>query len=266
MNINRINFIPTFAGKRMVEIYFEGCNFECIGCVRKRRRLLPPVKVEYMSFDSDSILKKIRELRPHWIVLGGYEPTIDPELCSFIEEISRLHLHIWIRLETNGSQIDRTYARELKRAGLSEVFLSVYAFDEEKHLYYTKRTNRTTFRAIENVKEIEDYGFRLTVSPLLIPGINDPEDIEKLAQFVAKIDPTTTFHIMPWIPLPSIKELEEPTKEMALDAFVKARKHLQIVSEHPLASELEEITNQKPWRGRIDTTEYLPESSTSVVS
>jgi pyruvate-formate lyase-activating enzyme len=264
MNINRIYFIPTFAGKRMVEIYFEGCNFECIGCVRKRTRYLPPDKAEYMSFDSESILKKIQALQPHWIVLGGYEATIDPELSSFIEKVSRLQLNSWIRLETNGSQIDMTYARELKKAGLSEVFLSVYAFDEEKHLYYTKRTNRTTFQAIESVKEIEDYGFRLTVSPLLIPGINDPEDIEKLAQFVSKIDPTTPMHIMPWIPLPSVKEIKEPTKEMALDAFLKARKHLQIVSEHPLASELEDITNKKPWRGRIDTIEYLPESSFNV--
>jgi molybdenum cofactor biosynthesis enzyme MoaA len=237
-------FTPTFAGKRMVEVYFEGCNFECIGCVRKRARYLPPEKAEYMSFDSESILKKIQALRPHWIVLGGYEPTIDPELSSFIEKVSRLQLNSWIRLETNGSQIDMRYARELKKAGLNEVYLSAYAFDEEKHLYYTKRTNRTTFQAIESVKEIEDYGFRLTVSPLLIPEINGPEDIEKLAQFVSKIDPTTPFHIMPWIPLPG----------------------LQIVSEHPLALELEEITDKKPWRGRIDTIEFLPESSISIVS
>jgi pyruvate-formate lyase-activating enzyme len=153
----------------------------------------------------------------------------------------------------------------LKEAGLNEVFLSAYAFDEKKHLYYTKRTNRTTFKAIENVKEIEDHWFRLTVSPLLIPGINDPEDIEKLAQFVSEIDPTTPFHIMPWIPLPGLTEIKEPTKEMALDAFSKARKHLQIVSEHPLAQELQEITIKKPWRGRIDTVEFLPEPSINIV-
>ena len=266
MNINRIYFTPTFAGKRIVEVYFEGCNFECIGCVRKRARYLPPEKAEYMNFDTESILKKIQELRPHWIILGGYEPTIDLELCSFIENISRLRLHSWIRLETNGSQIDMKFAEELKKTGLNEVFLSVYAFDEKKHIYYTKRANKTTFKAIESVKEIEDYGFRLTVSPLLIPGINDPEDIEKLAQFVSKIDPTTPFHIMPWIPLPGFTEIKEPTKEMAIDAFSKARQYLHIVSEHPLASELELITNKKPWRGRIDTIEFLPESSISIVS
>ena len=266
MNINRIYFIPTFAGKRIVEIYFEGCNFECLGCVRKRARYLPPDKAEYISFDSESILKKIQALQPHWIVLGGYEPTIDPELSSFIEKLSKLQLNSWVRLETNGSQIDMRYARELKKAGLNEVYLSAYAFDEKKHLYYTKRTNGTTFKAIESIKEIEDYGFRLTVSPLLIPGINDPEDIEKLAQYVSKIDPTTPFHIMPWIPLPSVTEIKEPSKEMAIDAFSKARQYLYIVSEHPLASELELITKKKPWRGRIDTIEFLPESSISIVS
>lgn len=266
MNINRIYFTPTFAGKRIVEVYFEGCNFECIGCVRKRARYLPPEKAEYMSFDSESILKKIQALQPHWIVLGGHEPTIDPELNSFVEKVSRLQLHSWIRLETNGSQIDMRRAKELKKAGVSEVYLSVYAFDAAKHLYYTKRTNREVFRAIESVKEIEDYGFRLTVSPLLIPGVNDPDDIEKLAKFISEIDPTTPLHIMPWIPVPSVKEIKEPTKEMALDAFSKARRYLHIVSEHPLASELEQVTRRKPWRGRVNTIEFLPEPSISIVS
>jgi molybdenum cofactor biosynthesis enzyme MoaA len=264
MNINRMYFIPTFAGKRMVEIYFEGCNFECIGCVRKRARYLPPDKVEYMSFDSESILKKIQALQPHWIVLGGYEPTTDPDLNSFVERVSRLQLHSWIRLETNGSQIDIRRARELKKAGVSEVYLSVYAFDSAKHLYYTKRNNREVFQAIESIKEIEDYGFRLTVSPLLIPGVNDPNDIEKLAKFISEIDPTTPLHIMPWIPVPSVKEIREPTKETVLEAFSKARQYLHIVSEHPLASELELITKKKPWRGRANTIEFLPESSFNI--
>ena len=260
MNISRINFTPIFAGKRVVEICFEGCNFECIGCVRKRARYLSPKNVEYMSFDSESILKKLQALQPHWIILGGYEPTIDPDLCSVIEKVSKLQLHSWIRLETNGSLIDRRYARELKKAGVSEVFLSVYAFDEEKHFYYTKRTNRAVFQAIENIKEIEDYGFRLTVSPLLIPGINDPDDIEKLAKFISEIDPPTPFHIMPWIPVPGAGEIKEPSKKSLIDAFSKARQYLYIVSEHPLASELEEIIKRKPWRGRIDTIEFLSES------
>jgi pyruvate-formate lyase-activating enzyme len=98
------------------------------------------------------------------------------------------------------------------------------------------------------------------VSPLLIPGINDPEDIEKLAKFVSEIDPTTPLHIMPLIPLPGVQEIKEPSKEMAIDAFSRARQYLHIVSEHPLASELELVTKKKPWRGRLDTIEYLPES------
>lgn len=264
MNISRINFTPIFAGKRVVEICFEGCNFECIGCVRKRARYLPPYlptkKVEYMSFDAESILKKLQELEPHRIILGGYEATTDPDLNSVIEKVSKLQPHNWIRLETNGSLIDRGYARELKKAGVNEVFLSVYAFDEGKHFYYTKRTNEAVFRAIENIKEIEDYGFRLTVSPLLIPGINDPDDIEKLAKFISEIDPSTPLHIMPWIPVPGAGEIKEPSKKSLMDAIAKARQYLYIVSQHPLASELEEIVKRKPWRGRIHTIEFLPES------
>lgn len=264
MNISRIYFTPIFARKRWLEIYFEGCNFECIGCVRKRRRhlhsYLPTKKVEYMSFDSESILEKLQALQPHWIILGGYEATIDPDLCSVIEKISRLQLHSWIRLETNGSLIDRRYARELKKAGVNEVFLSVYAFDEGKHVYYTKRTNGAVFQAIQNIKEIEDYGFRLTVSPLLIPGINDPDDIEKLAKFISEIDPSTPFHIMPWMSVPGAREIKEPSKKSLIDAVSKARQYLYVVSQHPLASELEEMMKRKPWRGKIDTIEFLPES------
>jgi len=141
----------------------------------------------------------LEELKPHRIYLGGYEPTFDPDLIMIIESITKLGTHIV--LMTNGSKIDTEYAKELKKAGVNEIIIGIKAFDAEKHLHYTKRSNEQVLTAIKNLATIEDAYFRLQIETVLIPGINDPVDIECLAMFVSQIDPSISLFIEPWIPL-----------------------------------------------------------------
>ncbi len=254
MNIYHVSYTEKFAGERMAMLSFRNCNFYCIGCIRGKDEYdIYAEERRYIDWTFDGILRELARLDPHRIYLGGYEPTLDPDLIEIIREIAtRLDAHIV--LMTNGSRLSREYAEELKRAGVNEVIIGVKAFDREKHIYYTRRSNEDVLNGIKNIAEIEDAYFRLQVETLLLPGINDPSDIENLAIFIAQIDPSISMFIEPWIPVPGV-EFRAPGKEDLIDAVSRAMKHLYVVSYHPLYSEIKKI-RETPRRAKF--VEILP--------
>ena len=134
MNIYHISYTEKFVGDRMAMLSFKGCNFDCIGCIREKNEYdIYAEERRYIDWTFENILKELEELNPHRIYLGGYEPTLDPDLIRIIGNISKLDAHIV--LMTNGSRIDERYAIELKEAGVNEVIVGVKAFDRKKHLY-----------------------------------------------------------------------------------------------------------------------------------
>lgn len=254
MNIYHISYTEKFVGERMAMLSFKGCNFDCIGCIRKRTEYdIYAEERRYIDWTFENILKELKELNPHRVYLGGYEPTLDPDLIRIIENLSKLDAHIV--LMTNGSKIDDRYAIELKEAGVNEVIISVKAFDEKRHLYYTKRSNELVLNAIKNLAAIEDAYFRLQVETILLPGINDPADIEELSIFISEINPAISLFIEPWIPMEEV-EFKVPEKADLIDAVSRAMKHLYVVSYHPLYSEIREI-RETPRKAKF--IEILPD-------
>ncbi len=242
MNIYHMSYTPYFLGERMVKLSFSGCNFRCIGCLRKKKEGdIYAGNVEYLEWNLENIIKKIREIKPQRIYLGGYEPTLDPDLVEIVNKLSKLDAHIV--LLTNGSLLRRDYIHELLEAGLREVIVSVKAFDPKKHLYYTGRSNRPVLNAIKELCKVEDPYFRFQVETLLIPEINGPEDIERLAMFLSKIDRSIKLFIEPWIPV--VNDFREPSKEELIEAVARAMRHLYIVSYHPLYSEILEMRKSR---------------------
>ncbi len=238
MNIYHISYSLDHYGTREVTLSFQGCNFECIGCLRKRSKYdIYADKEERIDMSLEGIIQKVNELKPHRVYFGGYEPTLDPDLISIIKTLSRADRYLC--LCTNGSKLDEDYVKELRRAGINQVFLSVKAFDPGKHIYYTKVSNELSLRAISLLSKMEDEHFMLHVETILIPGVNDPVDIEKLATFISEIDPTIPLWIDPWVP--TSEEFREPTKQELIEAVSRAMKHLYVVSYLPLHSEISEI-------------------------
>ncbi len=255
MNIYHMSYTQKFVGERMAMLSFKGCNFECTGCLRKRNECdLYAEERKYIDWNLENILTELEELKPHRIYLGGYEPTLDPDLIMIIERITKLGAHIV--LMTNGSRIDTEYAKDLKKAGVNEIIIGIKAFDAEKHLYYTKRSNEPVLAAIKDLVTLEDAYFRLQIETVLIPGINEPADIESLAIFIARIDPSIALFIEPWIPLEGV-EFKEPEKRDLIDAVSGAMRHLYVVSYHPLYSEIKEI-RKTPRKAKF--IEILPKS------
>ena len=55
MNIYHISYTHKFVGERMAMLSFKGCNFDCIGCLRKRN--------EYDVYAEERKYSEIKEIR-----------------------------------------------------------------------------------------------------------------------------------------------------------------------------------------------------------
>jgi len=220
----------------MAMVYFEGCNFRCESCLRKRSESnIYGEEKRYIQWDMEHILELLDEIAPRKIYLEGYEPTMDPDLVDIVSRISTPDRQI--TLMTNGSLIDETMARELILAGLDQFIIGVKAFDDIKHREYTGLSNRGVLRAIEILASMDDMDFNLQVETILLPGVNDADDVEGLAQFISSLDPSISLFIEPFIP--SGERGKEPTREDLIRAMSGAMRHLYICSYHPLFSEIQ---------------------------
>jgi molybdenum cofactor biosynthesis enzyme MoaA len=236
MNIYHISYTTRFIGESMAMLYFGGCNFSCRNCLRKRSEAnIYAERSRSIPWDMDHIVSLLDEIGTQRIYLEGYEPTLDPDLVEIVGAISRPGRHI--TLMTNGSLLTRQMALELIDAGVDEFIVGVKAFDEERHIEYTGTSNGKVLEAIGQLASIDDREFRLQVETVLLPGVNDPEDVEDLARFLASIDPSISLFIEPYIP--SGLEDDEPTREDLIGAMTGAMRHLYICFYHPLFSEIE---------------------------
>ena len=94
MNIYHLSYTEKFAGERMAMLSFKGCNFDCIGCIRGKNEYdVYAEERKYIDWNFGNILNELEELNPHRVYLGGYEPTLDPDL---IDAVSKAMKHLYV--------------------------------------------------------------------------------------------------------------------------------------------------------------------------
>jgi uncharacterized radical SAM superfamily Fe-S cluster-containing enzyme len=106
------------------------------------------------------------------IQLSGGEPTTRGDLPAIVA-LGRDLGFSFIQLNTNGIRLgrDREYARDLKRAGLSSIFLQ---FDgTEDHIYLRLRGKRLLDDKKRAVDTCAEQNIGVVLVPTVIPGVND---------------------------------------------------------------------------------------------
>jgi len=106
------------------------------------------------------------------IQLSGGEPTTRDDLPAIVARGRDLGF-FFIQINTNGIRLgqDPDYVRDLKKAGLSSVFLQFDGTEEDIYLKLRgRRLLNEKRRAIENC---ETQGIGVVLVPTVIPGVND---------------------------------------------------------------------------------------------
>jgi len=231
--LTNVYHITYFEYGRVAETYFRGCNYDCKGCSTKSSdwdlhlkgnvRSFPSVaEVPLLSLSDFSAL--IASTDAEIVVLsGGGEPTMDRELPLVIRRVKDLGKQAI--LITNGHLINEGLASRLNGAGLDTVYVSIKALDETKHMFFTGQSNLNCLRSLGILKKTN---IELRVGTILIPGLVDCYEIERIARFIEGIDPSIPLGIAPFAPVPA-SPWRRPTKAEVDEAEDHAKRHLRTV-------------------------------------
>ncbi|HID17968.1 TPA: radical SAM protein [Candidatus Bathyarchaeota archaeon] len=232
--MTNIYHIVYFERDKSIYIFFRGCNFACKGCILRLSpwdcHLPPSLYSKLQGRSASQTLSQaeagflIERLEVERAVLGGGEPTVDMELPSILRLLS--DRNIYTILLTNGHNLDADMVQSLEAAGLNEVCVSIKAFTDNIHTYYTGASNQ---KLLENFKRLNKRRMRLRAESILIPGFIDVDEIECVARFIASLNPAIPYRIDAYIRVPGAP-WPDASSESVRRAAEAARKYLENVS------------------------------------
>jgi len=207
-------------------LYFEGCNFRCLGCIRGKcnfdvhlptdlQRNLEKTKITNLT--RDEILDILSKVRPKKLIFMGGEPTIDPNLLSLTKEL-KMELKVYSILLTNGYNfVDFSW--------IDEVCVGIKAASPRLHKEYTGKDSKTVFG---NLKKLNKEKISLRTESMFIPGYIDIKETKDIAYAISKINPNISHRIDGYIPVPGTK-WRRPNLIEIKEAVKTAKRYLKEV-------------------------------------
>lgn len=170
------------------------CNNRCRWCYSSSNSL------EFRKKELDPskelpILYLLKELGIKDVKLVGGEPTVYPNISSFVKKLSDLEFQT--TLVTNGRKFsDFEFAKSLKDAGLSNVCFSIEGYDSFSHEKEScvKGSFGELMKGLENAKRL---GFNIASNTTMTA--NNNYDLEKIVDFVSNKSDIISFNVcVPW--------------------------------------------------------------------
>ncbi|MGI2335883.1 MAG: radical SAM protein [Dehalogenimonas sp.] len=229
-NIYHVTYSPE--AHQMV-LFFWGCNLSCRGCYRQKsiyslmlkeyidlaneepKELASPPE-KFLEFDEVIRLFEGRDIKH--VVMEGAEAALDPlypEIARTLHEKYGTH-NI---LLTNALQLPDDLSHT------DSVEIALKSIDDALHIAYTGKSNK---KILENFKKLHASGMKLIVESIYIPGLVDIEETERMAEFVAGVDRTIPYIVLPYIKTGN-NPWRRPTPEDMEKVAAAARKYLDNV-------------------------------------
>ena len=202
MKIYHIAYEPTF---RSLDIHFwTKCNLSCQACYThyEKRDLgllddpiagitqRPREKQPKRFLTLTEVISRIENLEIERAIFMGTEPTLDPEMPALAQALHH-RFKCYNIILTNGLK-----AFDLKH--IDEVIFSIKALSGELHCDYTGRSNKMIIR---HFLAIYNSGKKLQAETVLIPDYIDKYEVERIAKFIADIDPNIPLRIDAYFPV-----------------------------------------------------------------
>lgn len=192
---------------RSYSVTMLGCSFKCIYCNAYRLSQYPVTGWIYRGYlpPSELATEALREINsPEGIQMGvdklsftGGEPTIHfPYIRKVAEEVRRERPDLGLGFATNGFASLETL-KEIIRI-CTYVTFEIKAFRDDTHRAITGAPVEPVLRNVEYLIRHGKDRIR-AIRTIVIPAINDTE-IKEIAEFIASIDPTVPFRIIPFRP------------------------------------------------------------------
>jgi pyruvate formate lyase activating enzyme len=161
-------------------LFTGGCNFRCPMC-HNADLVLRPVDMETLPQEKIWDFLRRREGLVDGVVVTGGEPTLQPDLFPFLQQLKETNLDV--KLDTNG------YRPDILAALLDDGLLDYVALDvkapPDKYSLLTGLADVDVTRVEQSIARLKEsdiaYEFRTTV----VPGLLDEDDIADIARWIA---------------------------------------------------------------------------------
>jgi len=214
------------SGKHNLAVFYKSCTLDCLNCQNWHFRQMNP---HHSQTISASKLADHANSRTYCVCYFGGDPAsqMPHALASAKALANRGVVVCW---ETAGTShpklLDRAVQLSLETGGCIKFDLK--AFSEPLHIALTGWSNARTldnFSRAALIHKTRPNHPLVIASTLLIPGYIDPEEVGRIAAFIAKHDPTIPYallgfapaYLMPDLPTTSVQHAES-ARQAAIDA------------------------------------------------
>lgn len=130
-SLKKLRFLHSFVMRRMVHVNLQllyQCNFRCSICDfwKDAYRDAPAMTLDQVRLVSD----KLARIGPQIVSIGGGEPLLHPDIVDIVQALAKDHFPVMI---CNGWYMTPDLARELFKAGMNEISISIDYADKDKH-------------------------------------------------------------------------------------------------------------------------------------
>ena len=237
-------------GSVNLAVFFYGCNFNCLFCQNESHRNVQNAP----SMSLNQVLTKAMDPLVTCICYFGGDPG--PHLpfaintSQHVLERSDSKNPMRICWETNGISSPNLMRKAAKLSLISGGIMKIdlKAYDPNIAHALSGVSNQ---RAYENFSMIADDFFELrpevpvlTGVTLLTPGYTDEIEIEKIAQFIAKLNPNIPYSLLVFHPANYMNDLPITPPQQVERCYHKARKylkHVHIGNEYLLPNHLKSL-------------------------
>lgn len=236
----KLKYIYSFALKRFVHVNLQilyQCNFRCSICDfwKEPYASMPMISAS----DARLISEKLKTIGPQIVSIGGGEPLLHPELSEIIRALAKHHFTVMI---CNGWYITDAQARNLFRAGLYEISISLDFANPEKH-DRQRGTPGAFERAVRALEVLHNNRVHPHQRVHMISVVMDDnlDEIEHLLQLAQKMG--ITYLVTLYSHARGAKSLRNPQRDVSAHLLGLRKKYAHFVGLRGYLSRFTEATN-----------------------
>lgn len=211
-------------GCHNLAVFYQSCTANCLFCQNWHFREVSPIGGTTLSAKK---LASVANSRTFCVCYFGGDPTSQmPHALASSKLLAERGVRIcW---ETNGMMHPKLLDAAVRYSFASGgcVKFDLKAFDEDLNLALTGVSNRRTLENFERAARrfAERPELPLVVaSTLLVPGYVDPDQVGKIARFIAAIDPDIPYALLGFAPNFYMPDLPCTTVSHAEEAYATAK-------------------------------------------
>jgi len=219
-------------GKHNLAVFYASCTFDCLFCQNWHYRLADPVtgqgRGSVMTMRATE-LADAANIQTFCVCYFGGDPASQmPHALASARALARRGVVVcW---ETAGTShprlLDQALELSLVTGGCLKFDLK--AFDERLHRALTGASNRQTLENFNRAAARFDERLPggpppVVVSTLLVPGYVDPDEVGRIARFIADVEPRTPYALLAFGPHFYMPDLPTTSITHASEAEAAAR-------------------------------------------